>query len=64
MSATSEVQVTPSARDFRGSSPLVAIENEPSAKLIVDPPLADPLVAMIKIGLERQSERNDLHEMT
>ncbi len=26
--------------------------------------LADPLVAMIKIGLERQSERNDLHEMT
>ncbi len=28
-----------SARDIRGPSPLVAIENEPSPKLIVDPPL-------------------------
>lgn len=32
-----------SARDVRGPSPLLAIENEPAAKLIVDPPLADPL---------------------
>ena len=32
-----------SARDIRGPSPLVAIENEPAPKLIVDPPLAEPL---------------------
>jgi hypothetical protein len=28
-----------SARDVRGASPYVAIENEPAPKLIVDPPL-------------------------
>ena len=32
-----------SAKDVRGPSPLLAIENEPPAKLIVDPPLAEPL---------------------
>jgi Family of unknown function (DUF6130) len=32
-----------SATDIRGSSPLVAIENEPPPKLIVDPPLAEQL---------------------
>src|SRR3712207_9228309 len=32
-----------SARDIRGASPYVAIENEPAPKLIVDPPLPDPL---------------------
>lgn len=32
-----------SARDIRGPSPLLAIENEPSARLIVDPPLPEPL---------------------
>ncbi len=32
-----------SARDIRGPSPLVAIENEPAPKLIVDPPLAEQL---------------------
>lgn len=32
-----------SAKDIRGPSPLVAIENEPAAKLIVDPPLPEPL---------------------
>jgi hypothetical protein len=31
------------ARDIRGPSPLVAIENEPPAKLIVDPPLPEQL---------------------
>jgi hypothetical protein len=31
------------ARDIRGPSPLVAIENEPPPKLIVDPPLPDQL---------------------
>lgn len=31
------------ARDIRGPSPLVAIENEPPPKLIVDPPLPEPL---------------------
>ena len=32
-----------SARDLKGSSPLLAIENEPPARLIVDPPLPEPL---------------------
>ncbi len=34
---------TTSAKDIIGPSPLIAIENEPSAKLIVDPPLPEPL---------------------
>jgi hypothetical protein len=34
---------TPSAKDIIGSSPLIAIDNEPPAKLIVDPPLPEPL---------------------
>jgi hypothetical protein len=32
-----------SARDIIGSSPLIAIENEAPPKLIVDPPLPEPL---------------------
>ena len=32
-----------SAREFRGASPFETIENEPAAKLIVDPPLPGPL---------------------
>ena len=32
-----------SARDIRGASPYIAIENEPAPKLIVDPPLAEGL---------------------
>lgn len=32
-----------SAKDVRGGSPYVAIENEPAPKLIVDPPLPDQL---------------------
>lgn len=32
-----------SAKDIRGASPLVAIENEAPAGLIVDPPLPEPL---------------------
>ena len=34
---------SPSARDVRGASPLVAIPNEAPPKLIVDPPLPGPL---------------------
>jgi len=34
-----------SARDVLGPSPLVAIENEPPAGLVVDPPLPGPLAA-------------------
>ncbi|HEY9880685.1 MAG TPA: DUF6130 family protein [Leptolyngbyaceae cyanobacterium] len=33
-----------SARNIRGASPYVAIENEPAPKLIVDPPLPEGLV--------------------
>lgn len=32
-----------SARDIRGPTPLIAIEHEAAPKLIVDPPLAEPL---------------------
>jgi hypothetical protein len=32
-----------SAKDVRGPSPLLAINNEPAPKLIVDPPLPEPL---------------------
>jgi hypothetical protein len=32
-----------SAREIRGSSPYVAVENEPAPKLIVDPPLPEGL---------------------
>src|SRR5262245_64074380 len=32
-----------SAKTIRGASPYVAIKNEPAAKLIVDPPLAEGL---------------------
>ena len=32
-----------SAREFRGASPYVAVENEPAPKLIVDPPLSEGL---------------------
>jgi hypothetical protein len=34
-----------SAKDIRGPSPLVAIENEAPPKLVVDPPLPDELAA-------------------
>lgn len=34
---------TQSAREIRGPSPWIAIENEAPAKLIVDPPLPEPL---------------------
>jgi hypothetical protein len=33
----------PSTKDIFGPSPLIAIANEPPAKLIVDPPLPEPL---------------------
>jgi hypothetical protein len=33
----------PTAREVRGASPYVTIENEPAPKLIVDPPLAEGL---------------------
>ena len=32
-----------SAREVRGASPFVAIENEPAPKVVVDPPLPDQL---------------------
>ena len=37
----SSAAMAQSARDVRGPSPLVAIENEAPAKLIVDPPLPE-----------------------
>lgn len=37
------MNTTPSAKDIRGPSPLLAIDNEPPPRLIVDPPLPEPL---------------------
>ena len=39
----SNTSMAQSAKDIRGSSPLVAIENEAPPKLIVDQPLPEPL---------------------
>jgi len=47
--------VTASARDVRGPSPLVAIEDEPPPRLIVDPPLAGPL-ANGKVFIQYRAE--------
>ena len=44
-----------SAREVRGASPLVAIENEAPAKLIVDPPLPEPL-AMGRVFIQYRTE--------
>lgn len=43
LSASAGSVAAQTAAAIRGPSPLVAIENEPPAKLIVDPPLAEPL---------------------
>jgi len=45
----------PSAKEIRGPSPLLAIENEPPAKLIVDPPLPGPL-ALGKVFIQYRTE--------
>ena len=44
-----------SAREVRGESPLVAIENEAPAKLIVDPPLPEPL-ALGRVFIQYRTE--------
>ena len=44
-----------SAKNIRGASPLVAIANEPPARLIVDPPLAEPL-AMGRVFIQYRTE--------
>lgn len=44
-----------SARDIRGPSPLIAIENEPPPRLIVDPPLPGPL-AQGKVFIQYTTE--------
>jgi Family of unknown function (DUF6130) len=44
-----------SAKDIRGPSPLIAIENEPPAKLIVDPPLPEPL-ALGRVFIQYRTE--------
>lgn len=43
--ATSASAHAQTARDIRGPSPLLAIENEPEPRLIVDAPLPGPLAA-------------------
>ena len=44
-----------SARDVRGPSPLIAIANEPPPKLIVDPPLPEPL-ALGRVFIQYRTE--------
>ena len=44
-----------SAREVRGASPLVAIDDEAPAKLIVDPPLPEPL-ALGRVFIQYRTE--------
>jgi Family of unknown function (DUF6130) len=44
-----------SARDIRGPTPLIAIPNEPPAKLIVDPPIAEQL-ALGRVMIQYRAE--------
>ena len=44
-----------SAKDVRGPSPLIAIANEPPPKLIVDPPLPEPL-ALGRVFIQYRTE--------
>jgi hypothetical protein len=44
-----------SAKDIRGASPLVSIDNEAPPKLIVDPPLADQLARGVHPVPNRES---------
>jgi hypothetical protein len=46
---------TQSAKDVRGPSPLLAIENEAPARLIVDPPLPEPL-ALGRVFIQYRTE--------
>jgi Family of unknown function (DUF6130) len=47
-----------SAKEVRGPSPYVTIENEPAPKLIVDPPLPDQLVrGLIQIQYRAENVR-------
>ena len=55
MDTLKDPTVAPSARDILGSSPLLAIENEPAAKLIVDPPLPEAL-ALGKVYIQYRTE--------
>ena len=45
----------PTAKEIRGPSPLLAIEDEPPAILVVDPPLAGPL-ASGKVFIQYRTE--------
>lgn len=44
-----------SAKDIRGTSPLVAIENEPPPRLVVDPPLPEQL-ALGRVFIQYRAE--------
>ncbi len=44
-----------SARDIRGPTPLVAMQNEPPAKLIVDPPIPEQL-ALGRVMIQYRTE--------
>jgi hypothetical protein len=44
-----------SAREMRGPTPLVAIQNEPPAKLIVDPPIPEQL-ALGRVMIQYRAE--------
>lgn len=46
---------SPSAKDLRGPSPLLTIDNEPPARLIVDPPLPAPL-ALGRVFIQYRTE--------
>jgi hypothetical protein len=53
--AAVSAQNVPSAKDIRGPSPLVAVENEAPAKLIVDAPLPEQL-ALGRVFIQYRTE--------
>lgn len=55
LSGRAEEPKTLSAREVLGPTPLLALENEPPARLIVDPPLPEPL-ALGRVFIQYRAE--------
>jgi hypothetical protein len=55
LAGVSHAAAAQSARDVRGASPLVPVQNEAPPRLIVDPPLAGPL-ALGRVFIQYRAE--------
>jgi hypothetical protein len=50
-----DASAQPSARDLRGPAPVLPLTSEPDAKLVVDPPLPEPL-ALGRVVIQYRTE--------